>query len=368
MYNKAKDKILCIQGLKGFGACMIAFVWHYHHFAPQEGLPLYRFLAPFYNYGDRLVEIFFLLSGFCITYGYEGRIREGRIGFTKFIGNSVKKLFPPMWIALFVTLLLQCIILYKTGTTFVYPNLDVYHFLLNLLGLQNGILELGWSYNGPTWYISVLLCCYGVYFVCVDRCKEKEHLIFRYIALALLGVILILLEQNLPVINSLIGRGVSCFFLGSLLAKLYENRHRVFTLRIGIISVFFLVIVWGLTKHFGISVLGDFQLAVILGIAPAVVLSILFVPVLSKLFSSLVFTYLGKHSLSIYLWHFPIQCLWKVVEALCEIEFNYSESIIWGLYIISVLVPVCIYDKLVGEKSSAIFRLIIREENTDKKG
>ena len=129
-----------------------------------------------------------------------------------------------------------------------------------------------------------------------------------------------------------------------------------------------MVIVWGLTKHFGISVLGDFQLAVILGIAPAVVLSILFVPVLSKLFSSLVFTYLGKHSLSIYLWHFPIQCLWKVVEALCEIEFNYSESIIWGLYIISVLVPVCIYDKLVGEKRSAIFRLIIREENTDKKG
>ncbi len=355
------NKTGCIDGLKGIGACVVAFVWHYQHFAPQAGSPFYSLLWPFYDMGDRMVEVFFLLSGLGMVLGYEDKIRSGAIGIGEYMRRRVKKFFPLMWLTLFVTLGLQCIYFHKTQTTFVYPNLDVYHFLLNLLGLQNGILEVQWSYNSPTWYISVLLCCCAVFWLCVNGVREKnESLTFRYIVLALFGGVIILWGLNIPVLNPLMGRGFACFFLGAVLGKLYQNKEKLHSQRIGYVSLFGLITIWILIRYRGYEVLGNLQMAVILGIAPALVLSILFVPWLSKIFAIRPLRYLGKLSYGIYLWHFPIQCVWKIFDVYFGLEINFSARSIWLTYALSVLLVAMVYEKWFAGKVAQISRLFVK--------
>ena len=362
MFSNSKDNLNCINGLKGFGACMIAFVWHYQHFAPQAGSPFYILFTPFYDMGDRMVEVFFMLSGLGMVLGYEKRIQNDTITFVEYMGKRVKKLFPLMWITLFITLCLQCIYYYKTGTTFVYPNLDIYHFLLNLLGLQNGVLELQSSYNSPSWYISVLVWCYILFFCIVRKTNiEDDLLVFKYILIVLLGSVVLLTGFNFPILNSLMGRGFSCFFLGAVLAKIYQKREKLYSCRIGGVCLVFLVVTRILIKYCGYGILGNLQMAVILGIAPALILSVLFVPIINKIFAFKPLVYLGKLSLSIYLWHFPIQCIWKIIDVYLELEINYSNRGIWLSYAASVLVLSALYERFVASKVQEIGKVFLRE-------
>ncbi|MBQ8246321.1 MAG: acyltransferase [Lachnospiraceae bacterium] len=359
--DKQQD-LACVSGLKGFGACMIAFVWHYQHFAPQAGFPFYCLLRPFYDMGDRMVEVFFMLSGFGMILGYERRIRDGKVTFREYIGKRVKKLFPLMWVTLFVTLFLQCIYFYKVGTTFVYPNLDVYHFLLNLFGLQNGILENQWSYNSPSWYIAVLLCCYVALYFIINKFKANDdYLVFAYVVTALAGGVIILMEINFPLFNFLMGRGFACFFVGALLAKVFQLKNLLHEQRIGYLSLIFLIGIGILISVFGYEILGNLQMTVILGIAPTLILSVLFVPWISKLLSLKPFVYLGKISLSIYLWHFPVQCVWKIVDVYWGLEINYSSRLIWLSYVATVLLLSVLYEKFFAEKVQAINKLFVRK-------
>lgn len=355
------NKENCIEGLKGIGACVVAFVWHYQHFAPQAGSPFYSLLWLFYDMGDRTVEVFFLLSGLGMVLGYEERIRSGAIGIGEYMRKRVKKLFPLMWLTLLVTLCLQCIYFHKVQTTFTYPNLDISHFLLNIFGLQNGILEVQWSYNSPTWYISVLLCCYAAFYFCVSKTKEKDDLLtFKYILLALAGGVVILWGLNIPLLNPLMGRGFACFFLGAVLAKLYQNKDKLYSQRIGYICLFFLIVTLVLIRYRGYEVLGNLQMAVILGIAPALVLSVLFIPWLDKIFSLKPLRYLGKLSFSIYLWHFPIQCVWKIFDAYLGLAINFSARIIWISYAVSVLLVAAVYEKWFAKRVAQIGGLLVK--------
>lgn len=327
------NKENCIEGLKGIGACVVAFVWHYQHFAPQAGSPFYSLLWLFYDMGDRTVEVFFLLSGLGMVLGYEERIRSGAIGIGEYMGKRVKKLFPLMWLTLFVTLCLQCIYFHKVQTTFTYPNLDISHFLLNIFGLQNGILEVQWSYNSPTWYISVLLCCYAAFYFCVSKTKEEDDLLtFKYILLALAGGVVILWGLNIPLLNPLMGRGFACFFLGAVLAKLYQNKDKLYSQRIGYICLFFLIETLVLIRYRGYEVLGNLQMAVIL----------------------------GKLSFSIYLWHFPIQCVWKIFDVYLGLEINFSARSIWISYAVSVLLVAAVYEKWFAKRVVRIGGLLVR--------
>ena len=54
-----RDKHLdCIDGIKGLGACIIAFLWHYQHFIMPPDVPLYRIFPVLYENGYIFVELF----------------------------------------------------------------------------------------------------------------------------------------------------------------------------------------------------------------------------------------------------------------------------------------------------------------------
>ena len=122
-----KKNTLCLNGLKGIGAFIIAFMWHYQHFINSTSGPLSKYFPLSFNYGYLMVEIFFILSGFGMMMGYCDRILEHKINFKDYIFKRLKKIYPLFLLTLLITAVLEFIYLRLNGSTFVYPNFDLYH-------------------------------------------------------------------------------------------------------------------------------------------------------------------------------------------------------------------------------------------------
>ena len=220
------DRLNCIDGLKGLGAFVIAFVWHYHQFDPQNGMPFANLFGLSYVFGWSMVDLFFILSGFGIMIGYGRRIVEKRTCFCDYILRRFRRLYPTFLISTFTVLILEVLYKYRAGKTFMYPNFDIYHLIRNLLLLQNGILGTDFSLNAPSWCISISMVCYCLFYLVLSRVREVRHAVYCFCFMFMLGVAIIASEISAPVFNSQMGRGLAGFSIGVVLAVLYENRDK----------------------------------------------------------------------------------------------------------------------------------------------
>ena len=75
----------CLDGLKGIGAFIVAFIWHYQHFSPQNGQPFGKIFGLSYAIGWSMVDLFFILSGFVMMLGYGEKIINKKISFKDYI-------------------------------------------------------------------------------------------------------------------------------------------------------------------------------------------------------------------------------------------------------------------------------------------
>ena len=89
--DKTNRRLTAIDGMKGIGACIIAFFWHYQHFKPQNGSPFFSIFPVSYKSGYLMVELFFMLSGFGMMLGYSERVTGRLIGFREYITKRLKK-------------------------------------------------------------------------------------------------------------------------------------------------------------------------------------------------------------------------------------------------------------------------------------
>ena len=69
--TRDSKELLCIDALKGIGAFIIAFVWHYQHFTSPSKFPLSSIFEISCTHGYLMVELFFMLSGFGMALGYQ---------------------------------------------------------------------------------------------------------------------------------------------------------------------------------------------------------------------------------------------------------------------------------------------------------
>lgn len=175
-----------LQGIKGIGACIIAFIWHYRHLSPNID-PLYKIFAPFYDCGDSIVELFFMLSGIGMLIGYRDNIMAEKISFAEYMARRIKKLYPTMLSALIATTFFQYFFLRRVGTTFIYGNYDIFHFILNFIGIQTGILVSDFSFNGPAWFISIILVCYIIFYVVSYLTRKNKEL---FVPICILNIVL----------------------------------------------------------------------------------------------------------------------------------------------------------------------------------
>ena len=314
-----------MTGLKGLGALGIALGWHYCHFGVTQ-FPFEKILGVFFHRGAFLVELFFLLSGFGMVLGYEKRIFHQKVSFTSYIKKRFLHIYPMYLETLILTAAIQFVFIKLTGTTFVYPDYDIYHFFLNVFGIQN-VISPTYSFNGPAWCISVTLLMYVVFFIVVRSIRDKvdqSNSIYVYIALALVSFGLFTMMLPYPFVNMLCTRGAACFFIGCVIAELYQRIREKDGRWIGygayILLIFSLVFrnMWG----------GEMWIYT-LAITPLWVLSIAFIPWRKMLYSNPIFVYLGKISMSIYLIHFPVQCLISTLDHYFNLQLNYSSKVVY---------------------------------------
>lgn len=337
----SRQRINSLDGLRGIGACIIAFFFHYRHFenagTPFKWIPGVGLLE---HYGYLMVELFFLISGFVIALQYKEKILNGEIAFKEYIKKRIWHVWPLMFITLIVFAVLQTMYFCTAGELFVSDGLDLNHFIYNLFMIQSGWIEDAISLNGPAWCISVEILCYIIFYWCAySGRRSKNSYICLCVAFVFLGLSLNIWKISLPfAAYRTVGRGYICFFEGAVLFELHNSLKAKARKKIG-----WLLLFSGLLVGIEVGILGTEALG-----SPEIAMSLYFAPILLWLAINMKgirwvlelkpFRYLGKCSLSIYLWHFPLQCAICLIDRKFQLKLDYNSIEFFFSYCVIVII------------------------------
>lgn len=127
---------------------------------------------PVIQHGYLGVQLFFVISGYCITAALYGSMNKPH-AFRYFMTRRIRRIFPPYWasMALVVVLGLVTIIVLKTPQTVVFP-LTAFDWLCNVLLVQGPLSAKG--ANMVYWSLSIEIQFYVVMAVAVFFPKRTE--------------------------------------------------------------------------------------------------------------------------------------------------------------------------------------------------
>jgi len=134
---KRNEHINLIQVLRGFASLLVVL---YHLTANTQQILQKEFCFNFFSFGWSGVDIFFVLSGFIITYTSRKGIGQ-RDRLISFLRRRAIRIFPTFWIITGLFLLFQVILpsFYKTHYSFDLANLLSTFFLLPGHTMVNGV-------------------------------------------------------------------------------------------------------------------------------------------------------------------------------------------------------------------------------------
>ncbi len=331
-----------LDNLRGLASLSVV-VFHYQHFyfsAPgvleagfnQSAQPFYGFLAIFYNMGYNAVQLFFVISGFVFFFVYYKSLRDRTVsGFEYFVARF-SRLYPLHAATLLIVALGQWISVGVTGQFTVYPYNDFYHFVLNVFFASDWGLQLGESFNGPVWSLSVEVVTYFFFYLYSSQIASRSS---RHFGNALITIFLLLIIWRLaPTSIREIIRATICFFLGGLaffacgeVAKL-KNLQRLYILAAvcagGVIALLaFIVTGAAAVLHFVVFP----ALVLFLGIAQG-----RFLGAGKKLHL------VGDISYSTYLLHFPFQLYIIIITTTLGVGIDFDQPIVFLLFVVLLLV------------------------------
>lgn len=167
--------LFLLDVLRGLAALSVIF-WHYQHFfmvRPGElpasfsraEQPLYWLLFPLYEHGNYAVQLFFSISGFIFFARYWKPVTTGKVRAWSFFVLRFSRIYPLHFATLLIVAMLQAIAVARLGHAIVYPNNNVYHFVLNLFLASHWGLQSGYSFNEPIWSVSAEVLLYIGFFI-----------------------------------------------------------------------------------------------------------------------------------------------------------------------------------------------------------
>ena len=328
-------KISSIELLRFISSFMI-LVWHYQHFyLPYNSFsevelllnnksiqPFYSVLSLFYIYGDLGVEIFFAISGYVFSYVYLQNTKK--ISFKVFSINRLARLYPLHFLTLTIILCLQLYSFDRYDVFLIHQLNDLYHFILNLFFISGWGFQIGPSFNGPIWSVSVEIIIYLVFFLCILKVDKNK---FIY---SLLILLIFILFKKFPLINNfftqinfekqIINCGI-LFFEGVIVHFIFKKFNNTSSLIVGVLIL-------------TLAMIGNFKLYI-------------FVPGLLMVFLSferylnnrikIYFNFFGNLTYGLYLWHLPVQISLIILMKANNINFNVIlNDIFFILYLVLV--------------------------------
>ena len=335
-----KQNLNLVQVLRGVASLLVVF---YHATINSNDELNKSFLGNIFLSGFSGVDIFFVLSGFIITYtGLKNYTQPGKMQL--FIRRRLVRIYPTYWIIISLFLLAQILLpaFYKTPFVLSFSN------LLSTYSLWPGHVMV----NGVSWTLSFELFFYLLFLlVFILPHKKWAFAVFAiYTALILILSATGLYKDFTPGLRFLFHPLNVEFFMGVLSALIISK----IPARAGIwliISGTLLLILTSALNNVEIKLLSsDFNRVIFFGI-PAFLLiaGVVSYEINFKVKTHNLFLRLGEASYSLYLMHLP------VIAAFVKLypKLNIENAFVYNLLFLLVITIVCFISVL-------FFRIIER--------
>ena len=326
---KEKSNLNLIQVLRGIASLLVVLL---HVSVNSKEIFKQNFLGGFFYFGGAGVDIFFVLSGFIITYtSVKGLTQPDRM--LPFLRRRFVRIFPTYWIIIIFFILLQLALpsFYKTHYNFTTANICATLFLLPGHPMVNGV----------SWTLSYELFFY-VLFSIAFLLPGKKLAFALCMLYALVIIVLALLGYNYENGNKWIDLLTSPmnieFFMGILAAVLVRRIPLSYGIPL-IISGGLLFLGGGIITELSYRLLPNaFNRVVIFGIPSfLIIMGLVRYELNKKLVIHNILLLLGEASYSLYLVHLPVVvgCI-RIVNKL-----NIQNDIILHAILLLVIIMIC---------------------------
>ena len=307
------QRLVYADSLRGGASLMVAVFSHYHHFSgafqpggvagtdgPFWGNILFRNL----HYNAYLaVDFFFILSGLIFTRIYATSIRDRSVSAWSFFVRRASRLYPIHLLTLCLTAVLVYAFHARMGRFPVYEKNGVWDFVANLLFLQDGVVSMGYSFNGPSWSLSVEVMLYVWFFF-----MARRGLLSPWAYASLLIGVALYLSGPIPGWRAIfptveVARGLIGFGLGILIQR-HGRSPAPYVAMAALLGVALLP--W-------VRTLIPIQVALAWCVFGLLLLALPNWHSLRRLLEIRPLVWLGDISLSVYLIHFPLQVAMMLV-------------------------------------------------------
>lgn len=348
-----------LRGIAAF--CVVLYHWEVFFYIGTEQtkynpqlLPFSALLHNFYAEGWRAVQLFFCLSGFIFYWLYAKQIAEKKVNLRDFGLLRFSRLYPLHFATLILVLVLQLAVRAEFGSFFLHPFNDAYHFFLHLFLANHWGLQQGYSFNSPSWSISVEVLLYVAFALgCLKGFTRGWHLLL-FILLSL-----VLIRVGPGGIKD-IASAAMVFFCGGLAFKLFSYayqrdflKNRVWLLVITCAAAWIIIqsTIGYISAHYpqyGLSIeAGSSMPKFLVGAVYKFFLFPLTIICLALIESytsdtAKRFAFIGEASYAAYLIHFPLQMLFYIATR----YFNIDNSIYYSPFVLilffSILIPLSV--------------------------
>lgn len=276
--TSVKNEIKSLTGIRGIFAVYV-MLFHINPFASSSSLLANGYIS---------VDLFFILSGFILSFVYEKKFKNGANDFDYIIYliHRFTRIYP---LYLFILILVS---LFYFSTNF-YPTI-IYDITTNVLFMQS---VTGNGFIGPAWSLSTEVIAYFLvpFMILLIMKKRSFMLISTYASLCMLGYVAYSLGR-LDVYTGwqAIARCLSEYILGVSSYCFYKKINK----KNNNIACFVLTIISLILLSFR-----GFDLFIVIVFTALIPLIASSNGVISKILSCTPVFYLGEISYSIYLWH-----------------------------------------------------------------
>lgn len=255
-------------------------------------------------------SMFFMLSGYGMSYSYRDRIQRHAISFVAFLGKKLRKLYPIYLITNLAALLLAVV---QYGMSAINLERIAATLLLNMGG---GLAQAS-PYNTPTWFLCTLFLCYIVFFIAASYSKTDT----RYHCAIALGILCgyAFLTSGISVSFCQEGNGIGLmnFFIGCALAEIYPWIKGSARKWLGPVSLVTLLFFLWLLHSYGVGIIcGNVDIAFGFCVCPLILFLALIDGPCSRILRWKPFVFLGNISGSIFFWHLVVYYGFSILYAL----------------------------------------------------
>lgn len=356
-----KERLNQLDGLKVIMSLWIVMFHYSAMFTHQPNqLPFLDIpqFSHFLRYGEYCVEVFFVMNGFLISYTYKEKISN--LSFCKFISGRIKFLYWAVAFSIILAITDKFLFAYLLERN---NQINFWKVLTSFTATSKGFVEDILPYGATSWYIGVLVICYGLYWAISRLSRENGN---KYIILScimiMLGVTCIHKSYNSPLFYKFNGRGYCCFFIGVILYEIQELKwlNKKLIASIGLLVMTVLAV---FSWKYGIDkTLGNVDLSIALFIAPMVVFIFLNIRWIKVIFGSWIFRILGKVTTALYLTHTSVMGIIYTLNKYWGLGYSSNKpkyfvfnilmtcvvAILWYFIVEKLLIPVI--SKFVSKK------------------